>query len=137
MKTTFFLLLCLLLLTVKCDSAEQEAVRKLCEGASPKSKTDCFGYFNATIQKDYEWYCCYMEYKLKNKPSSGAGYTQEFKGCNKFDKDDYEDINAWKESIKAEVKKDNNNEVETFEVVCDSSSFLKFGLVSLFAALLI
>ena len=137
MKIQFFLLLCLFLLTIKCDNGEEDRLKKLCRGTtSPKNKGDCFSIFNTTVQKEFEMYCCYMEYKVKNEPSAGAEYVKEFKGCEKFDKDEYDDLDTFKENAKADVKKDNNELLE-MEIVCDSSAFLKLGLVSLLAALLI
>ena len=151
MKIKFFLLLCLFLLTIKCDGGnkdereqQEDAYKELCETTKPSKKEDCFSVLNTTVQEDFKIYCCYLEYKLKNKPSDDDE-PQEFKGCDKFDKDEYEDLDSWEESAKAELKKD-NNELVSFSVYCDekhsatgssSSVSLKFGLISLFAALLI
>ena len=151
MKIKFFLLLCLFLLTIKCDGGnkdareqEEDELKALCRSTKPSKKEDCFSLFNTSVQEEFEMYCCYQEYKLKNKPSDDDN-PQEFKGCQKFDKEEYENIDAYIEKGKADVKKD-NNEIESFTVYCDekhsstassSSVSLKFGLIGLFAALLI
>ena len=140
MKKEFFLILCLLLLTIKCDS-EKNAVKALCEENNEnKSKDYCFGVYNETIKAKYNYTCCYLEAKLKNKPANGG--IQEFKGCQRLHTDD--DLDAWKKEFKENaLEDDKTNEFETLEIVCDTASssnlngFLKLGLVSLFAALLI
>ena len=49
MKIKFFLLLCLFILTIKCDDEE---LKKLCRDTpSPKNKEDCFSIFNTTVQE--------------------------------------------------------------------------------------
>ena len=151
MKTKFFLLLCLLLLTIKCDGGEgdnnfeknKSILKHICTRSDPENQEDCFGIFNETVQETYKMYCCYNEYKFKNKPSDEDD-SQEFIGCDKIDKEEYDDLDAWFETLKANAKADNNEFVE-FYYYCNkdkiinfnSSTFLKLGLISLFAVLLI
>ena len=146
MKIKFFLLLCLFILTIKCGDDGTEKLKKLCRDTpSPKNKEDCFSIFNTTVQESEKMYCCYEEYKVKNEPADDAPYVKEFKGCEIIDKEEYEDLDAYMEGLKSYVKKD-GNEIESITVYCDekhsstassSSVSLKFGLIGLFAALLI
>ena len=134
MKTKCYLFLCLLLLTIKCDSDDPD--EELCEDAEVNSKEKCFDVFDKTIQAKGK-YCCYIEYKL-NEPSDDG--ESEGKGCQMFDEESYKNISGWI------AEQQEGNDIEKVYVYCDaehseslsnSSSFLKLGLISLFAALLI
>ena len=120
MKSKFFLVLCLLLLIIKCEEDEGEDLGDLCENAEETSVSGCSKIFNETVQKEYR--CCYADYKVKGK--------NEEKGCVPVTKAQAEDLDKLKEELKEE------EEYEKLEIDCDSA-FLKIGLFSLLAALLI
>ena len=151
MKTKFFLLLCLLLLTIKCEGdgqtqgdgsgpSEEDIIRRLCneDADKEKSKEDCINVYNTSISEKYDYYCCYIAGKIKEDSKE-----QEIKTCQRLHKADLDDLETWKKNFLADV--DDGTEVLNFEIYCDekhstsysSSAFLKLGLVSLFAALLI
>ena len=130
MRFKFFLVLCLLLLIVKCSDDEEEIpneISNLCDGdIESTDKNECFKLFNETLKKNYS--CCYVEFKIKNDEAASG---QE---CMALTKEQTGKL----DEIKAAAKEENKDlDYEKLEIVCDSSSLLKLGLVSLFAALLI
>ena len=137
MKTKFFLVLCLLLLAIKCGENKDDGFdTDKCEKAKYDKKENCFSAYNETEQAEGDGhYCCYVDYKItKNR----EGEEEINKGCMDFSKDEYDDLDAWKKDV------EENNEVEYLELYCNeehsvtiSSCFLKLGLVSLISALLI
>ena len=131
MKIKLLLVICLFLLTVKCDSDYDD----LCgDETTYTKKEDCISKLNETIIEKGN-HCCYVDYKAtKNR----EGKEEKYKGCMVFNNESYYDLEAWKKDVLE------NNEVEYGEVYCGkdktvslSSCFLKLGLVSLFAILLI
>ena len=125
MKFNFFLILYLLILLIKFGESDDDDVDQgledLCQQAKPTSASSCSEAFNETIKKEYS--CCYTEIKEKGK--------DEEKGCHALTKAQVKDLDTFKKELKEEEG------FEDLEIDCDSSAFLKIGLLSLFATLLI
>ena len=139
-----FLILCLLLLLIKCedpadgdgnnnnsthqnddgddddDDDDYGDLEDLCQKAKATSGSSCSEAFNETIKKEFS--CCYTEIKEKGK--------EEEKECHTLTKVQVNNLDEFKKGLKEE------NEYEKLEIDC-ASAFLKIGLFSLFAALLI
>ena len=124
MKTEF-LVLCLLLLAINCANSN-DLIK--CSSVTSPSKKDC-NNLNADLNPDY--FCCFVEYKYKNKPSTGD---QEGKYCSPIAKAQYDDIKNFVKTAK-ETSKSLGYEMSKYKINCQSA-FLKIGLASLVTYLL-
>ena len=127
MKIKFFLVLCWLLLSIKCDTEI-----KGCEDVDdPQSKSECLKWPETSAG----FHCCYVRLNFKEIRNDGI---KELSYCYSIPKEDFENLDNYsKDYIRKYEEVD--GELEDYDFICSSSSFvfLKIGLVSLIVALLI
>ena len=129
------LLLFITLLTTKKLAAETivdvTAASATCLAKSPSKAKDCNNAISDTV-KDSDHYCCFVEFKFKDKPSLGD---QEGKFCTFIDKTAYDKVKESVDEIKDAAKKA-GNEYKKYKVKC-KSAYLKMGVITLILALLL
>ena len=98
---------------------------------SPSKAKDCNNAISDTV-KDSNYYCCFIEYKFKEKPSYGD---QEGKSCSFFTKEAYDKVKETVDETKDAAEK-NGNKLKKYNIKC-KSAYLKMGIITLILALLL